>query len=108
MYTISQNDENPVLRAVLSAEYEPDYPDQIIYNAGDVITLYILQGDWQSKPCAVDDVIDEGRSVRVSVNVSEFASVPGVYSYYFRNDTTKLSFPTGDPLKMLVSAKGGN
>ena len=108
MYTISQNDDNPVLRATLSAEYDADYPDQIIYNAGDTINFYVLQGTWQSRQCSIDDVIDEGRSVRVSVNLSDFASVPGTYQYYFRNETTKLSFPSDDPLKMRVTAKGGN
>ena len=97
-FAIGQNDTSPRLIATLSAEYDTDYPesDQIIYNAGDVINLYIHRsGTWYSRNATVDQVIDGGKSVRVIVTLDgDDVANAGQYDIYFRNETIKLSFPS--------------
>jgi hypothetical protein len=113
-FHIAQNDKLPKIHSILSADFssDPDIPEleKIIYNPGDNIKLYIRRaGNWVTRDAVIEEVIDSGRQVRVSVEL-DAADVanPGEYDMYFRNDTISLSFPNHGELGRLIVSASGN
>lgn len=110
-FVIGQNDSAPRLIATLSADYDNNYPEEerIIYNDGDLISLYIrgINNTWNARAATVDEVIGGGKSVRVSVALDvEDVRRPGIYPIYFRNETIKLSFPSIGNATIRVTPRG--
>ena len=112
IFYIGQHDARPKLFAELGGVYAADYPEdeKRIYNEGDVILLYMEMPDkeWDAVPATVDEVIENGKSIRVSVILDpENVAVVGKYRAYFRNETIKLSFPQDGTFNTIyVTEKG--
>ena len=109
-FVIGQNDSLPRIIATLSADYDDNYPesDQIIYNTGDDIKMYIRgSGQWLVRDASVEEVVDGGRELRVIVSLlSDDVKNPGRYPLYFRNETIGLSFPSSGFEYVVVQVRG--
>lgn len=109
IFQIRQNDEKPKLIVTLSADYDSAYPeaDQIIYDAGDNVKLYLKKGDWLTRDVTVLEVIDDGRAIKVTATLdASDVEKPGAFNFYLRNETKKLTFPTDRNLQMRVISSG--